>query len=91
MKLQLSVLAACVLLVSVARAGDEPKPQSDKEALQGTWSRGHIEGGIIGPSLPKPPNLAWRTRPTFTPIRERGQVRLQLLVTQPQLLPVTLI
>jgi uncharacterized protein (TIGR03067 family) len=51
MKVQLSVVAACVLLVSVAQAGEEEKPKSDKDTLQGTWSM--VSGIQDGKPMPE--------------------------------------
>ena len=73
------------------RVGVYPFQHRQIDSRHAIQPRGDIEGGIIGPSLPHPPNLAERARPPFTPIRERAQVRLQLLITKAQLLSVTLI
>jgi uncharacterized protein (TIGR03067 family) len=51
MKFQLSVVAACALLVSAVWAVEEEKPKSDKDALQGTWSM--VAGTRDGKSLPE--------------------------------------
>jgi uncharacterized protein (TIGR03067 family) len=51
MKFQLSVVAACVLLVPVARAVGEEKPKGDKDALQGTWSM--VSGTQDGKPVPE--------------------------------------
>ena len=51
MKIQNSVVAACVLLVPVARAVEPEKPKNDMAALQGTWSM--VSGTQDGKPLPE--------------------------------------
>jgi uncharacterized protein (TIGR03067 family) len=51
MTFHLSVVAACVLLGPVARAGAEETPKSDKAALQGTWSM--VSGTQDGKPVPE--------------------------------------